>query len=171
MRNRSLVATAALTAALAAGAAPGYAGLTADKKITPQGVGKVKLGAAAADLRAAGLIGRLKPGCELEGPNTRFARLKAPLKGTVDLSQNAARKVTGIHIRGGAAARGVGIGDRLADITAAFPARKVIHDAEPVFGITRVKIPKTGGGRMDFVIEVSTGKITSVDIPRLKLCD
>ena len=48
-----------------------------------------------------------------------------------------------ITIRGGAAARGVGVGDTLADITAAFPKRKIIRATEPIFGFTRVKIPKT----------------------------
>ena len=144
---------------------------TADKKLTAKGVGKIKLGALATDLRADGLIGRLTGGCELEGPNTRSARLKAPLKGSVDFTRSDPRKVTSITIRGGAAARGVAVGDTLADITAAFPKRKIIRATEPIFGFTRVKIPKDGGGRMDFAVRVKTGKITSIQVPRLKICD
>jgi len=170
MRNRPLVVSLATAGAALALAAPGAAGL-ADEKITPNGVGEVRLGATATALRDAGLIGPLKPGCELEGPNTRFANLKAPLKGTVDFTQTEPRKVTGIHIRGGATARGVGVGDKLADITAAFPKRRIIRATEPIFGITRVKIPKAGGGRLDFVIRVETKRITSVDVPRVRFCD
>ena len=162
---RRLAAAVVLSLAVTATAAAG----TAEKKITPKGVGKVKLGAVATDLRADGLIGRIKPGCELEAPGTKFARLKAPLKGTVDISP--AGKVKGVNIRGGAAARGVGVGDTLADITAAFPKRKVITATEPIFGFTRVKIPKDGGGRMDFAVRVSTGRITSVNVPRIRICD
>ena len=116
----------------------------------------MKLGALATDLRADGLIGRLTGGCELEGPGTRSARLKAPLKGSVDFTRTDPRKVTSITIRGGAAARGVGIGDTLADITAAFPKRRIIRATETIFGFTRVKIPKDGGGRMDFGVDVDT---------------
>ncbi len=65
----------------------------------------------------------------------------------------------------------MGIGDTLADITAAFPKRKVIHASEPIFGFTRVKIPKNGGGRMDFVVPVATGKIRSIHVPRVTICD
>jgi hypothetical protein len=143
----------------------------APPKITAKGVGQVKIGSTAAELRERGLIGRVRPGCELEGPNTRFARLKAPLKGTVDLTQTSTRRVAFIHVRGGARARGVRVGDTLADITAAFPKRKVIRATEQPFGFTRVKIPKDGGGRMDFAVRVSTGRITSIDVPRIKICD
>ena len=104
-------------------------------------------------------------------PNTRSARLKAPLKGSVDFTRSDPRKVTSITIRGGAAARGVAVGDTLADITAAFPKRKIIRTTEPIFGFTRVKIPKDGGGRMDFAVRLKTGKITSIQVPRLKICD
>lgn len=168
MRNR-LALTAVLTLAITA-TATAAAG-TADKKITPKGAGKVKLGATAAQLRADGLIGRLKPGCPLEGPGTRSARLKAPLKGFVDFTRRSPRKVRHIHIRGGAAARGVRVGDTLADITAAFPKRRIIRATEAIFGFTRVKIPKRGGGRMDFAVRVKTGKITSIDVPRIRICD
>ena len=162
---RRLAAAVVLSLAVTATAAAS----TADKKLTAKGVGQIKLGAAAGTLQDAGLIGGLKPGCELQSPAVRFAKLRAPLKGTVDVGPGG--KVRAINIRGGAAARGVGIGDTLADITAAFPKRKVIHASEPIFGFTRVKIPKNGGGRMDFVVPVATGKIRSIHVPRVTICD
>jgi hypothetical protein len=163
--RRRLAAAAVLSLAVTATATAS----TADKKLTAKGVGKVKLGAVATDLRADGLIGRIKPGCELEAPGTKFARLRAPLKGTVDVAPGGT--VKGVNIRGGAAARGVAVGDTLADITAAFPKRKIIRATEPIFGFTRIKIPKGGGGRMDFAVRVSTGKITSINVPRIRICD
>ena len=113
-----VVLSLAVTATAAASTA-------ADKKITPQGVGQIKLGAAAGTLQDAGLIGGLTPGCELASPPVRAAKLRAPLKGFVEVGPD--NKVKAITIRGGASARGVGVGDTLADITAKFPKRKVIH--------------------------------------------
>jgi hypothetical protein len=169
MRRRLAAATVLALAATGATATAAQA----PKKITAKGVGEVRLGMTAAELREAGLIGRLRPGCELEGPNVRFARLRAPLTGTVEFTQTTPRRASFVHITGrrGASARGVRIGDRLADITAAYPKRKIIRATEEIFGFTRVKIPKNGGGRMDFAVRVRTGKITSIDVPRIKICD
>src|SRR3954452_20341950 len=124
---------AALAVATASGAAIWAAAAPADsihasaKKVTPSGVGGVKLDATYKSLRSAGLIGKIGPGCEAGGPNTRAARLKAPLKGGVDFTLKSPRKVTDIQITGGAKARGVGVGDKLADIKAAYPKAKVHH--------------------------------------------
>jgi hypothetical protein len=82
--------------------------LAAAIAITPTGVGEVKLGKTFNELRQANLIGGLRNGCELSGPNTKFASLRAPLKGTVDLTKTSPRKVARITITGaGAKARGV----------------------------------------------------------------
>jgi hypothetical protein len=167
MRRRIIATTvlALLVSGVTAAAAQ------APPKITAKGAGKVKLGMTAAELRERGLVGRLRPGCELEAPNARFAKLRSPLKGTVDFTHAQNPRAAFIHVRGGARARGVRVGDTLADITRAFPRRKIIRATEEPFGFTRVKIPKNGGGRMDFAVRVSTRKITSIHVPRIKICD
>jgi hypothetical protein len=177
MTSRNLTRTIATTAALAAGAAgisataaPGEPGYAA-KRITAAGVGKVKLGKTFGELRDAGLIGRLRPGCELGGPGTRFARLKPPLSGTVDFTRTSPRRAKRVTVRGGAKARGVGIGATVAQIKTAFPEAKVDHSTEQVFRITLVKIPKDGGGRMWFGIPTDTKKITMIGVPNLSFCD
>jgi hypothetical protein len=169
---RTVLATAALGAvALAPAAAPGETG-DAAPKITAAGVGKVKLGRTFASLRAAGLVGKLQQGCPLAGPGTRSARLKAPLKGFVDLTtRQRPRKVRSISITGGATARGVGIGGTLAQIRAAFPKAKVDRATEEVFGITLVKIPKNGGGRIHFAVDVDSKKITRIGVPNIPFCE
>jgi hypothetical protein len=169
--SRTVVATAAV-AALAVGpaAAPGESGHAAAKRITAEGVGKVKLGKTFQQLRAAGLVGRLRPGCEL-AENTRSARLKAPLRGAVNFTQSSPRKVTDITVRGGAKARGVGIGATIAQIKAAFPKARVDHSTEDVFGITLVKIPKDGGGRIKFAVDVATHKVTLIGVPIIAFCE
>jgi hypothetical protein len=171
--TRITVAAAALCAiGLAPAIPPGEARhAAAAKKITPAGVGQVKLGKTFAELRAAGLIGRKRPGCELGGADQRFARLKAPLKGTVDLTLSSPRKVKRVTVRGGAKARGVGIGASVAEIKTAFPKAKVDHNTEQVFGITLVKIPKDGGGRIQFAVDVKTKKTTRIGVPNIAFCE
>src|SRR3954452_14457248 len=93
------LADAAGTAAVADGASPPA------QKITPLRVGGVHIGDRHRSLRARGLVGRIGPGCEL-AENTRSARLKAPLKGSVNYTQTTPRLVTDILVRGGAKARG-----------------------------------------------------------------
>jgi hypothetical protein len=174
-RTRTLGTTAAAAAAavLAVGAAtapgqPGHA--AAAKKITAAGVGKVKLGMTFQQLRDAGLVRKLRPGCEL-APNTRSARLRAPLKGSVNFTQDAQRKATDVTVRGGAKARGVGIGATIPQIKAAFPKAKVDHSTEAVFGITLVKIPKNGGGKLQFAVDVDSGKTDLIGVPFIAFCE
>jgi hypothetical protein len=173
MRTRTpLAATALLTLTIGAAAAPAETSRSADQKITAAGAGQVKLGRTFTSLRAAGLVGRLRPGCELGGPDTRSARLKAPLKGFVDLTtRQRPRKVRSISITGGATARGVGIGGTIAQIKAAYPKAKVDHGTEDVFGITLVKIPKDGGGRIHFAVDVDSKKITRIGVPLIPFCE
>jgi hypothetical protein len=164
----AIAATAAAVLALG----PAAATAAAPQKITGKGVGQVKLGKTFQQMRDKHLVGKLRDGCELSGPNTKFSKLRSPLRGTVDWSKTATRKVRRVTITGGsAAARGVRIGDKLADIKNAFPKAKVDHAAEPIFGITLVKIPKNGGGRMWFGIPTNTKKISLIGVPNLSFCD
>jgi hypothetical protein len=167
--RRTFLAGAAV-AALALG--PGAAVAAAPKKITSKGVGQVKLGKTFAEMRQKHLVGKLRDGCELSGPNTKFSKLRSPLRGTVDWSKTSTRRVRRVTITGGsAAARGVRIGDKLAAIKAAYPKAKVDHAAEPIFQITLVKIPKNGGGSIWFGIPTDTKKITMIGVPNLSFCD
>jgi hypothetical protein len=159
-------AAVVLACLLCAGAA--YA---ATARITAHRVGRVHLGDKQATLQAKGLVGRLRPGCELAGPGTRVARLRAPLHGTVQLTTSAARKVTSIQVTGGAAARGVGIPATVADIKAAFPKAKVDHSTEATFDFTLVRVPKSGGGRIAFAVDTSSGKVTLIGVPALAVCE
>ena len=114
----------------------------AAKKITADGVGQVKLGMTFQEAREKGLIGKLRPGCELGGPGTRIARLRSPLRGFVDLTTTTPRKIRNILITRGARARGVKVGDRIKDIKDAYPGAKVNKDTEEVFGIWLVRVPE-----------------------------
>jgi hypothetical protein len=141
------------------------------KRITPAGVGAVKLGMTAARLREQGLIGRLRRGCEPAGPDARSARLLAPLRGSVDFTTSTPRRARTITVRGGARARGVGIGARIWRIRAAFPRARVDHSTDQTFGITLVKVPPNGGGRIQFAVDVDTKRTTLIAVPRVPFCE
>jgi hypothetical protein len=169
---RRTLAAGVVVAALALG--PAAATAAAPEKITFGGVGQVKLGMTHKQLREKGLVGKLRKGCELGGPDTRTARLRSPLKGSVNYTLNSPRRVTDITITGGATARGVGIGDKLKDIKAKFPKRKVDHSQENVFGAFFVFVPRAnpvGAIKMMFVIDSDTRKITSIGVPVVQFCE
>ena len=166
MRTRLTVAALGLSALLAVPATA-----AAPPKITAEGVGKVKLGATHASLREKGLVGVLRPGCELGGDQTRSAKLKAPLTGSVDYSLTNPRKVTAITIRGGAKAKGVGIGATIPQIKAKFPHAKVDHSIEDIGLFTIVRIPKRDGGRFMFGVDTDTKRTTHIGVPNIPLCE
>ena len=175
MTPRNLTRAALAAAALGAVAlAPAVeAGSAAPKRITGAGVGQVKLGKTFRELRDAGLLGPLRPGCPLGGPNTRSARLKAPLKGSVNLTTNQRpRRVRDITVTGGARARGVGIGATIPQIRAKFPGARVDRDTEQIFGFTLVRIPKSGpGDRFQFAVDVDTDRTTQIGIAGVAVCE
>lgn len=166
MRTRLMVSALVVSGLLAVPATA-----AAPKKITAEGVGKVKLGATHASLREQGLVGVLRPGCELGGPQTRSARLKAPLSGSVDYTLDNPRKVVAITVRGGAAARGVGIGATIPQIKAKFPHAKVDHSLEDIGLFTLVIVPKRDGGRFEFGVDTATKRTTHIGVPRIPLCE
>src|SRR5947207_2357636 len=108
MRSRTLCALLAVASVLVA-AAVAIAVTTAT--INATGAGGVKIGKTYRALHHKRLLGRIRHGCELGGPNTRSARLRAPLHGLVNFTLSSPRKVTDITVTGGArTARGIGIG-------------------------------------------------------------
>lgn len=157
-----ITAIALATAAVALAAGP---------KITKHGVGVVSLGKTYKALHDAGVIGKIRHGCELGGPNTRSAKLKAPLKGQVNFTLHSPRKVTDITVEGGAKARGVGIGAKIPAIKAAFPKAKVDHSTDDTFEITLVRIPKNGGGKLTFGVSTKTHRTVAIGIPVIAFCE
>lgn len=141
------------------------------EKITPEGVGKLKVGMKHKRARELGLVGRIGPGCELGGPNTRSAQLKPPLRGSVNYTLTKPRRIRDITIKGGAEARGVGIGDTIPDVKAAYPKAKVDHSTDDTFLLTLVKIPKDGGGKLRFGVSTKTDKITVIGVPYIAFCE
>lgn len=156
----------------AAGAAETPLGFhaAAPATITATRAGAVRLGATYISLRRAGLVGKIRPGCPLQ-PGSRYAPLRKPLTGAVELSPDRRHTAQAIFVGGGGAARGVRIGATIADIRHAFPAVKIDRSTEAVFGISLASVPKRGGGPIDFAVSTKTGKVNTIAIPRLLFCD
>lgn len=171
MSRRGVVILAGVGAAVLVFTAPATPGGPATERITPGAVGEVRVGAAYPRLREEGLVGRLRPGCELSGEGTRFARLRAPLRGSVDLTRGSPRRVKRIVVTGGATARGVGVGARLGRIRRSFPAARVSHRTDDLFGITLVSVPPRRGGSIQFAVSVRTKRVTLIGVPRIPFCE
>jgi hypothetical protein len=167
MTRRLLAALAA--AALLTGTAVAVAATPA--KITRKGVDGVRIGARHAKLQSEGLLGRLRKGCELGGPGIRDARLRAPLQGVAHLTRSSARRVRSVTVTGGAEARGVGIGDRIRDIRAAYRRVRVDHSLEDIGLPTMVRIPRKAGGRITFAVDTDTHRITAIGVPVSEICE
>lgn len=173
LRLAFLLVPACLVAlAAVALASPPRANDSAAAVITPTRVDGIHLGDTHADLRARGKVGPIGPGCEFGGPNTRSARLRLPLRGQVDYTLNAPRRVTTITVTKGAKARGVGIGATIPAIKAKFPNAKIDHSTDQVFQLTLVTTPKRpSGGRIMFGVSTQTHRTTIIGVPNIAFCE
>ena len=176
LRPSSLLAPAAALVAAGAVAAGSVAAPPAHHsavaKISPTRVDGVHLGDTHADLRARGKVGPIRPGCELGGPNTRSAKLKLPLKGSVNYTLSSPRRVDSITVTGGARARGVGIGAKIPAIKAKFPHATIDHSTDAVFQLTLLKTPKRpSGGQITFGVSTQTKRTTVIGVPFVAFCE
>ena len=169
--NLNRILSLAGTSAAVIGAGTAIALAATPQKITPSGVGQVQIGKTYTELHDKGLIGKIQKGCELAGPKARAAQLKAPLVGSVNLSSSHPRKITDITISGGAKARGVGVGATIARIKKAFPSAKVDHSTDKQFELTFVRVPKGGGGKLEFGVSTKTHKVTVIGVPFIAFCE
>jgi hypothetical protein len=169
-----------VTTTAALGLAVGVAAATADtsdhpgaQHITRHGVGAVELGDTFKSLHRRDLVGKLRHGCELGGPNTRSARLRSPLEGSVNFTLNNPRRATDITVTEGGAASGVGIGDSIKDIKKEFPRAKVDHSTDSTFRLTFVRVPRKHGNATRFTFGVSTKSkhVKLIGIPIIAICD
>ncbi len=171
MITRSTLAALIVFGVVAAVAAARPAAPLPAKKVTKDGVGQVKRNMTHKELREQGLVGRLRPGCELGGGATRSARLLAPLRGQVNYTLTNPRLAKIIIVRRGATAKGVGRGDTIPQIKAKFPHARVNKQTEDVFGLWLVTVPKRDGGKFQFAVDADTERVTLIGVPIITFCE
>ncbi|HET7120010.1 MAG TPA: hypothetical protein VFI17_02020 [Solirubrobacterales bacterium] len=139
--------------------------------VSPQGVGAIQLGATVKSLHRRHLIGRLRPGCELD-PGQRVAPLRPPLRGFAIFSHPNNRVSAVTVTKGAATARGIGIGSTPKAARQAYP--KAEYDppgtADPFpqgfLWVNSVQHPK-----MTFVVDPGTHKIIELSVPAPNFCE
>lgn len=161
-----MVASLATALALAVAAAP-----ATPARVTPKRVGEVHLRDTWRALHDDGLVGRRRRGCELEGPGARAAVLRAPLRGAVELTRSKPRRVRSIIVTRNATARGLEIGDRRRAVRRAYPKARFDESVQETFGITLVRIPKNGGGRLQIALDADSNRITQFGVPYIRFCE
>ncbi|HEY8581524.1 MAG TPA: hypothetical protein VIL49_01205 [Capillimicrobium sp.] len=173
MHARPLAAAAAAAAALVAIAVgPASAGTAPPPaEVSGDGIGAVTLGASYQQLRDAGLITRMTEGCELAGPGTRAASLRRPLAGGVDFTRRGTPRVRNVYATKGAEARGIGIGDRMRALRRAFPGAVVDRSTEETFQATLVRIPRSEGGRFEFLVDTKDRRVEAIGVPGIAFCE
>ena len=161
----SLVA-ATIPAALAANAT--------SPVITDRGVGGLTLGRTLAQVRGAGLVGRVTPGCELASPRPYGARLRAPLQGFATFSGRAATsRLVSLVVTGGAATdRQVTIGTTAAKVRRAYPKARLQNSraGDPI-EIYAIVVARARRDRIWFVLDRPGGRVQSIHIPGPEFCE
>jgi hypothetical protein len=166
----SLVLFIAASVAIATGGA-GASPRLATAVVSPRGVGAVHIGATVKSLHRKHLIGRLRPGCELD-PGQRVAPLRPPLRGFAVFSHPNNRVSAATVTQGAATARGIGIGAAPKAARQAYP--KAEYDppgtADPFpqgfLWINTVQRPQ-----MTFVVDPGTHKIIELAVPAPNFCE
>lgn len=144
---------------------------TVPVKVTPARVGQVHVGDTWKALHDDGLVGRRQQGCELQGPGKRAAALRAPLRGAVELRHRRPYRVKSVIVTRNATARGLVIGDKRAAVKKAYPKAVFDDSVQDTFGITLVRIPKGGGGRLQIALDAGSDRITEFGVPYIRFCE
>jgi hypothetical protein len=139
-------------------------------KVTPARVGQVRLHATWKSAHAKDLVGRIQAGCELD-TGARAAVLRAPLRGAVELSKKKPRRIKSIIVTKHATARGVAIGDRRKAVKRAYPKATFDTSVQDTFGITLVRVPKDGGGRLQIALDADSNRVTEFGVPYIRFCE
>jgi hypothetical protein len=164
------VAVATLTATLVLTAAPSLAA-TAPAVMTAAGIGPIKIGATAASLQQAGLIGKLKPGCELNVPRGSFANVRGPFTGSVGFDSK--KRVTSVNAWKGAVDRfGLTVGSTDRQVLAKYPhahyLKAKLTDPIPV---SLIAIGNVNHPRYSFSVDPKTRKVIELDNPYAQVCE
>ncbi|MGH9040292.1 MAG: hypothetical protein ACRDZ3_08675 [Acidimicrobiia bacterium] len=144
--------------------------MTAEPTLTPQGFGDLKMGMTLQDASGAALISSTQPGCELGGPGEVAGRITEVEDGQAYFNDGV---LTGIYLRTGTTAEGIGAGSSLDEAQAAYAAGgfalTVDDSTEEVFGVSVAKVTKDGQPAYEFIVR--EGKLDAIWAPTARFCD
>lgn len=139
--------------------------------VTFKGVGALRLGATVAALHGRHLIGRLRPGCELD-PGQRIARLRPPLRGFAIFTHPNTRLASLAVTDGAETDRHVGIGSSPSEVLRAYP-RAIYRPpgstdpfAEGFIWVNDISHPK-----LSFIVDPDSRQVSQIDLPRINFCE
>jgi hypothetical protein len=139
--------------------------------VNSHGVGRVHLGDTVRSLHRRHLIGRLRPGCELD-PGQRIARLRPPLRGFAVFT-HPNNRVFSVSVTAGAeTARGIGIGDTPHAALQAYPNAQYDPPgtAQPFpQGFVWVNSPQHP--KMTFTVSPDSHRISELSVPAPNFCE
>lgn len=139
--------------------------------VSPRGAGAVHLGDTVRSLHRRHLIGRLRPGCELD-PGQRVARLRSPLKGFAIFS-HPNKRVRSLTIEGGGeTAKGVGIGTSPSEARQLYP--NADYDPPGTAGPFEdgfIWVNSNQSPKLTFVVDADTRVISQIDVPFPAFCE
>ena len=172
---RAFAAAAAIAAGVLplSGVAIGGAQVGAVKLeiVGPGRAGEILLGDTVKALHKRHLIGRLRPGCELD-PGQRVAPLRPPLEGLAIFGRPRT-KVSSLVVEGGAeTVTGIGIGSTPREARKAYP--KADYDPPGTvrpFAEGFVWVNSSRKPRMTFIVDPKTHRISSIGIPAPNFCE
>jgi hypothetical protein len=173
---KRVLALLALAVAALPATAGGYdfAGTSEPLRATvvgPHGAGAVHLGDTVRSLHRRHLIGRLRPGCELD-PGQRAARLRSPLKGFAIFS-HPNNRVRSLAIEGGGeTAKGVGIGTSPSEARQLYPNAE--YDPPGTAGPFEdgfIWVNSNQSPKLTFVVDADTHVISQIDVPFPNFCE
>jgi hypothetical protein len=170
LRPRAL-ALAAIAAVLAM---TGIAMAGEAQIVGPGRAGEVLLGDTVRALHKRHLIGRLRPGCELD-PGQRVAPLRPPLKGLAIFSglPSKRNRVASLLVEDGAeTVQGITVGSTVREARDAYskaeydPPGSAKPFAEGFLWVNRSRRP-----RMTFIIDPKTRRVSSIGVPTPNFCE
>jgi hypothetical protein len=140
-------------------------------RITPQGVGRLRLGATVGSLRRRHLIGGLRKGCELYA-GQRVAPLRSPLSGWATF-EGGGRTLAAISIEGGAeTASGIGAGSTAAEARAAYPAGEWLSPRRMYpLPVGLLWVDGSAHPKFGILVDPETHRVEDISIPSPNFCE
>lgn len=142
-------------------------------QLDPQGLGPLRLGMSQSDALATGLIGNLRPGCEIAGNGQEYGDLLSPLEGLVVFWDGGLVLVSlGF---GASTAQGATPGTPLNVVSDAFTLAgfsvRIDTSYEQMFEIWLGTVENNGEQVFSLVIDPESELVNSIDVPDTLFCE